>query len=119
MGRQPNYEPFIVPVAAIPDLFNANLSYSNLSQGNLTHTNLSCANLKNAIFQEADLTNATFNYSDLTNTDFTDTKIENTFFQANIGLSQETKLYLQKRGAIRQYGSVSTIQSLEIPLNPP
>lgn len=114
------------------DLSSANLDRANFRGADLSDADLSDANLQNAKFSGADLSGAFLGNADLkgadfykaslalanlsganlenanlvevnlTNTNLSGAKVESARFGNNSGLSEETKLNLQQRGAIFQ-----------------
>ncbi|HLO83836.1 MAG TPA: pentapeptide repeat-containing protein [Nostocaceae cyanobacterium] len=102
------------------DLSRANLRNANLQQANLNRaylvntdfshallmdTDLRHADMRNVILTNADLVNANLNYADLTganlsNANFNSATVRNTLFGDNIGLTDEIKFDLERRGAI-------------------
>jgi PAS domain S-box-containing protein len=92
------------------NLSGANLSSCFLSGCSLSGANLSGANLSNTDLSNADLSNTDLSNTDLSNTDLSNAnlsganlsgaKVQNAKFGDNLGISEETKSDLRKRGAI-------------------
>jgi uncharacterized protein YjbI with pentapeptide repeats len=92
------------------DLSEANLSYANLGgadlsgaylEGSILHSsNLHSASLALANLIGADLTSANLQETNLTNTTLSNTKVKGAIFANNVGLTPETKKYLQEKGAL-------------------
>jgi hypothetical protein len=87
------------------DLFLANLSGANLSDTHLVIANLSDADLSDADLSDARLSRALIRDADLrganlSGADLSDAAVENAQFGDNLGLTEEIKLDLKRRGAI-------------------
>jgi len=82
------------------NLANASLCTANLSHASLFDANLSNANLRYTDLSNANLSNANLRYTDLSHASLKDAKVENARFRANVGLDEEMKFDLKRRGAI-------------------
>jgi|GEM_PF-2440451 len=87
------------------DLAGANLRGVNLRGVNLNHaclrgTNLQDADLSEANFRGADLRKADLRGADLSKADLSATQVKGARLGGNMGLLEETKLYMKERGAI-------------------
>jgi uncharacterized protein YjbI with pentapeptide repeats len=94
------------------DFAGANLRGVNLRGVNLNHaclrgTNLRDADLSEANLRGADLSKADLRGTDLSKADLSATQMIGARLGGNIGLLEETKRYLQQRGAIIQDWIVS------------
>jgi uncharacterized protein YjbI with pentapeptide repeats len=76
-------------------LISADLSIANLSDANLSSADLSSANLSGANLSGADLKGV-----NLSETKLGSATVKNTKFGGNLGLTEETRLDLIRRGAI-------------------
>jgi uncharacterized protein YjbI with pentapeptide repeats/DNA-binding Xre family transcriptional regulator len=77
------------------DLFGANLSVANLSDADLSDADLSDADLSDADLSDADLSGTNLRGANLNRA-----VVEKAQFAANLGLTEEMKLDLKRRGAI-------------------
>ncbi len=84
---------------------NTDLTYTNLDNGAIVYTNLRNyflvkANLTRTNLRRTNLNGANLREAILSDADLSDTVVENAQFGANLGLTEEMKLDLKRRGAI-------------------
>ncbi|MCC3531410.1 MAG: pentapeptide repeat-containing protein [Microcoleus sp. PH2017_22_RUC_O_B] len=87
------------------DLSGANLSLANLSLANLRSADLRSADLRSADLsfadlRSADLSGADLSFANLSGADLSSIQVEKTRFRHNLGITEELKKDLIKRGAI-------------------
>jgi CheY-like chemotaxis protein len=98
-------------------LRGAKLRGANLSTADLSAADLTAADLNTANLQEADLRGANLSYSklcdaNLSGANLSGAQVKKTLFASNLGISQENKLDLIRRGAIFE-GRGKTILIIE------
>ena len=81
-------------------LSSANLENANLSNADLSGANLILANLSGADLSGANLIFARLNFADLSDVNLSDAVVKKAKFGDNLGLTEEMKLDLKRRGAI-------------------
>lgn len=79
---------------------HVNLSGANLSGCSLSGCSLSGANLSNTNLSNTDLSNTDLRGANLSGANLSGAKVQNAQFGDNLGISEETKSDLSKRGAI-------------------
>ncbi|MEH1822115.1 MAG: pentapeptide repeat-containing protein [Nostoc sp.] len=82
------------------DLKRTDFRSANLSDANLSDADLRDADLRDADLRDADLRDADLRDADLRDADLTDANVANASFGGNIGLTEDIKRDLERRGAI-------------------